>query len=136
MFLFDLPDGMFYSPSCVDGQTLKIGNHAGGEAVPDPSALLHETLPEDEVSVQRFVSERLVGVDASASRSAVCMYSMSPDGHFLFDRLPDVPLVVAAGFSGHGFKFSSVLGEAAADLIQHGRSQMNIDFLSANRLRP
>ena len=61
---------------------------------------------------------------------------MSPDGHFLFDRHPEYPLVIAAGFSGHGFKFTSVLGEATADLIQHGRTKLPVEFLSARRLTP
>ena len=58
---------------------------------------------------------------------------MSPDGHFLFDRHADLPLVVGAGFSGHGFKFASVLGEAAADLIQQGPTSLEIGFLSVSR---
>ena len=58
---------------------------------------------------------------------------MSPDGHFLFDQLSELPLVVGAGFSGHGFKFASVLGEAAAELIQQGGTSLDIDFLSINR---
>ncbi|MEJ7593789.1 MAG: hypothetical protein WKF77_19800 [Planctomycetaceae bacterium] len=62
------------------------------------------------------------------------MCEVSPDGHFLFDRHADLPLVVGAGFSGHGFKFASVLGEAAAELIQHSRTSLDIDFLSIARL--
>jgi glycine/D-amino acid oxidase-like deaminating enzyme len=62
------------------------------------------------------------------------MYSMSPDGHFLFDKRTDLPLVVGAGFSGHGFKFTSVLGEVAADLIESGQSRLDIDFWSSNRV--
>jgi glycine/D-amino acid oxidase-like deaminating enzyme len=61
------------------------------------------------------------------------MYSMTSDGHFLLDRLPEMPVVVAAGFSGHGFKFTSVLGEVAADLVQRGQTGLDIGFLSANR---
>jgi glycine/D-amino acid oxidase-like deaminating enzyme len=101
--------------------------------IADPSLFDRFNLQHDEASVSAFVSQRLVHVESRPQRSAVCMYSMSPDGHFLFDRLDDMPLVVAGGFSGHGFKFASVLGEAAAELIQHGTTSLDVDFLSAKR---
>jgi sarcosine oxidase len=59
---------------------------------------------------------------------------MSPDGHFLVDRHAEWPVVVNAGFSGHGFKFTPVIAEAAADLVERGRTGLPIDFLSRRRL--
>lgn len=134
MFFFDLPEGQFYGLPSLDGETIKVGEHTGGEIVDDPSHLSRSTTPKDSQPVSRFVATRLRDVDAVAQDSSVCMYSMSPDGHFLFDRHPEYPLVIAAGFSGHGFKFTSVLGEATADLIQHGRTKLPVAFLSARRL--
>ena len=134
MFFFDLPEGQFYGLPCVDGQTIKVGEHTGGTVVDDPSHVSRNITPEDSEPVSRFVASRLRDVDAVARNAAVCMYSMSPDGHFLFDRHPEYPLVIAAGFSGHGFKFTSVLGEATADLIQHSRTNLPVEFLSARRL--
>ena len=47
----------------------------------------------------------------------VCMFTNTPDEHFIIDAVPGAPNVyVAAGFSGHGFKFCSVIGEIMADL--------------------
>ncbi len=136
MFLFDLPEGQFYGLPSVDNLTIKVGEHTGGETVDDPSFVSRTITPEDALPVSRFVKFRLREVDAVARDAAVCMYSMSPDGHFLFDRHPEFPLVIAAGFSGHGFKFTSVLGEATADLIQYGRSSLPVSFLSAGRFVP
>ena len=133
MFFLDLPEGQFYGLPSIDGRTIKTGEHTGGETVNDPSTLERSILPGDEAPVSRFVEKRLVDIESTFCRSTVCMYSMSPDGHFLFDQLTDLPLVVAAGFSGHGFKFASVLGEAAAELIQKGRTSLDIEFLSINR---
>ncbi len=133
IFFLDLPEGQFYGLPSIDGRTIKTGEHTGGETVTDPSAVTRSILAVDERPVSRFVSERLADIESKPSRSAVCMYSMSPDGHFLFDQLSDLPLVVGAGFSGHGFKFASVLGEVAAELIQQGRPSLDIDFLSVNR---
>lgn len=133
IFFIDLPQGQFYGLPCVDGTTVKVGEHTGGESVADPSLVDRDVGPNDARPVSQFVAERLNGVKCIPCRSTVCMYSISPDGHFLFDRLSDLPLVVAGGFSGHGFKFASVLGEAAAELIQVDRSSLNFGFLSAKR---
>ena len=133
MFFLDLPEGQFYGLPSIDGRTIKTGEHTGGETVKDPSTLERSILAGDEAPVSRFVEKRLVDIESTFCRSTVCMYSMSPDGHFLFDQLTDMPLVVAAGFSGHGFKFASVLGEAAAELLQKGRTSLDIEFLSINR---
>ena len=133
IFFVDSPVGQFYGLPSIDGKTIKVAEHTGGEAIADPSSFDRINLQHDEASVSSFVSERLAHVESHPCRSAVCMYSMSPDGHFLFDRLTDMPLVVAGGFSGHGFKFASVLGEAAVELIHHGTSSLDVDFLSAKR---
>ncbi len=135
LFFVDLTEGQFYGLPSIDRQTIKVAEHTGGETIADPSMLARYSVTKDEQTVSQFVRERLLDVDAKSCRFAACMYSMSPDGHFLFDRLTDLPLVVAAGFSGHGFKFASVLGEAAADLVQHGKSSLDLDFLSVNRFQ-
>jgi sarcosine oxidase len=63
-----------------------------------------------------------------------CLYSNSPDGHFLIGPWGDSGRVtVASGFSGHGFKFMPVLGEALADLALRGSTRLPIGFLSAGR---
>ena len=71
---------------------------------------------------------------AEVVRHAVCLYEMSPDGHFVLDRLPGVPqVIVGAGFSGHGFKFAPVVGEILADYAQSGQTRRSAAFLSARR---
>jgi sarcosine oxidase len=65
----------------------------------------------------------------------VCMYTSTPDEHFILDHLPgyEKEVAIAAGFSGHGFKFSSVVGEIMADLAMNGGTALPIGFLSARR---
>ena len=59
---------------------------------------------------------------------------MSPDEHFIVDRDPaDERMLFAAGLSGHGFKFTSVLGEALADLALTGKTDLPIGFLGLGR---
>jgi glycine/D-amino acid oxidase-like deaminating enzyme len=66
-----------------------------------------------------------------------CLFTNSPDEHFVIDCHPDSPrVIVAAGFSGHGFKFASVVGEMLADLAQHGEStRFDLSLFSATRPR-
>lgn len=133
VFLMDLPDGQFYGIPSVDGATMKVAEHTGGEAVADPTRVDRVVRETDESPVSTFVRNHLNFAEPTARRSSVCMYSDSPDGHFLIDRHSEFPLVVAAGFSGHGFKFTSVLGEVAADLVQRNTISFDLQFLSANR---
>ena len=134
LFFVDAPESQFYGLPSVDGKTIKVGMHTGGEVVHDPSTMSRQVTDEDERPISQFAGKYLGGMKPQASRSVICMYSMTPDGHFLLDRLPELPVVVAAGFSGHGFKFTSVLGEVAADLVQRGQAGLDIGFLSASRL--
>src|SRR5262249_19214119 len=63
-----------------------------------------------------------------------CLFTNSPDGHFIIDRLEDSPQVgVAAGFSGHGFKFCSVVGEIMAELILEGSTTFDVEMFRLNR---
>jgi len=133
IFLIDLPEGQFYGLPAVDGERVKVGEHTGGDVVQDASTVDREIRAADRVPVDAFAAGCLRGLQSEACASAVCLYSMSPDGHFLFDRHPEYPLVTAAGFSGHGFKFTPVLGAAAAELIVDGSTQLPVQFLSKQR---
>jgi sarcosine oxidase len=63
-----------------------------------------------------------------------CIFTNSPDEHFVIDRLPDAPQVsVAAGFSGHGYKFCSVVGEIMADLAMHDGTSHDIGLFRLDR---
>ena len=68
-------------------------------------------------------------------RTKVCLYTNSPDGHFIIDRHPGAPerAVIACGFSGHGFKFATVIGEVLADLAVEGRTELPVRFLGLER---
>jgi sarcosine oxidase len=63
-----------------------------------------------------------------------CLFTNSPDEHFILDRHPHHPeVMLAAGFSGHGYKFCSVVGEIMADLAEKGEAQHDIGFLGLKR---
>jgi len=135
-FLFERTDGVFYGFPTLDGREMKVAEHSGGNPVSDPSHVDREVHPADTEPVSRFVAEALQGVKPAHHRHSVCMYTHTPDRHFLVDRHPEFANVaVAAGFSGHGFKFTPVLGEALADLTLDGRTDLPIGFLSLEQRR-
>jgi sarcosine oxidase len=135
VFAFDTDEGFFYGFPILDAAGLKVAEHSGGEEVRDPDALDRGLRPEDEAPVRRFLSRHLPAAAlAPRKHHAACMYTMTPDEHFLIDRHPAHDNVVfAAGFSGHGFKFASVVGEALADLADAGRTALPVEFLGAAR---
>ena len=120
---------------------VKIALH--GRNVPfDPDELFRPDVTNEEMdelrdAVRHWIPEASDYMVASKS----CLYTMSPDGHFIFDRAPgycdDAGLGnvwCVAGLSGHGFKMTPALGEAAADLLVEGKTELPIRFLNANRL--
>ena len=64
-----------------------------------------------------------------------CLYTNTPDEHFIIDHLPgyDRDVVIACGFSGHGFKFVPMIGEILADMALKGKTELPIDFLRLKR---
>lgn len=67
---------------------------------------------------------------------AACMFTNTPDEHFIVDRLgPDSPVVVASPCSGHGYKFAAVMGEILADLIESDEPRLNIDLFRLDRFQ-
>lgn len=133
-FFYELPYGLFYGFPCIDGQTVKVAQHSGGTVVADPLDVERALLPGDLPEADRFVSEILPGAVSTAGRHAVCLYTMTTDGHFVIDRHPRHENVVfATGFSGHGFKFMSAMGAILSELAVDGRTESPIDFLGTHR---
>jgi sarcosine oxidase len=133
-FLFETPEGIFYGFPRIDELGVKTARHAGGPVVTDPLAVDREVDVNDERLVETFLTKHLPDVSRRRTHHAACMYTLTPDEHFIVDRHPAYPQVVfAAGLSGHGFKFTCVLGEALADLALDGQTRLPIGFLSCNR---
>ena len=126
-FGFDTPDGFYYGFPPVSGRGFKVGLHKPRDHVTDPTALDRGLRPEEAKELVDFVGERLLRAAPRLSEHAVCMYTMSPDEHFIIDR--DDQVAYAAGFSGHGFKFATVVGEILAELSMDGGSRHPAGFL-------
>ena len=133
-YLFDLPDGIFYGLPAIDDFGLKAAEHTGGAIVTDPLNVNRDLQGDDQRRVEQFLSAHLPDVGQPCTHYSVCMYTLTPDEHFVVDRHPaDERIVLAAGLSGHGFKFTCVLGEALAELALAGSTELPIGFVSLKR---
>jgi sarcosine oxidase len=133
-FLFEQPEGIFYGLPSQDGQTVKVAEHTGGRVVANPDQEDRSVSPEELDSVGQFVSRSLPDIGISPERSSCCFYTMSPDQHFCIGRIANFEHVIAvAGLSGHGFKFTSVLGEIGSELLIDGEAKLPAAFLKWNR---
>lgn len=115
------PERFFYGfPQWGEG--VKVARHHEGEAcTPDT---VRRSVGESEVAEMRsLLAQYLPAANGALVRSAVCLYTNTPDRHFLLDRQPDHPQVwLVSPCSGHGFKFSSAIGEMVADLVTTGHT--------------
>lgn len=135
-FLFDLPEGIYYGFPSIDGSGVKVGRH-DGEAHPSPldgPLPPYGSYPEDGQDVSHYVQRYMPGVSPTAAKGSACTYTMTPDEHFIVDRHPEYAhIAIGAGFSGHGFKFASVIGEMLSKLALNESPGFDISLFSLDR---
>lgn len=135
LFFFENEVGCFYGFPAIDEHWgLKVAEHTGGEPIEDPCALTRDVDPVDQTRIETMVEAYFRG-SHTHQRHDVCMYTMTSDHDFLIDQHPDSPtLLIAGGFSGHGFKFASVLGKLIARESLFGVSDKRLKFLGFRKL--
>jgi sarcosine oxidase len=135
VFNMEAPEGRFYGFPVYGIPGFKIGKyHHRGEPVADPDQLDRECHPEDEAVLREGIRCYFPDADGPTMAMKACMFTNSPDEHFIIDRLPDRPNVaVAAGFSGHGFKFCSVIGEIMTELVVDGATRLDTSLFRLDR---
>lgn len=125
-----LPKPLYGFPDLGDG--VKAALHAFG-AVTTPASLDREIHPADIAAVKFALDGWLPGAAGRFRSGKACMYTLTPDEHFIIDRHPqDDGVIIAGGFSGHGYKFCPVVGEIIADLVD-GTTRHDVEFLSLRR---
>ncbi len=112
---------------------MKVAIH-GSDQVCTPETVDREI---HEPDLQRIVEQlrvRIPALDGKVLRAQTCMYTMSPDEHFVIGPHPQfASCSIACGFSGHGFKFACVVGEILADLAILGSTTHPIGLFSPMR---
>ena len=133
-FAFDTPRGFFYGFPALDGRGLKVAEHTGGRVVADPLQVDRAIDAAEQAAIEGWLADHLPCASRTRTAHEVCLYTMSPDHHFVVGLHPEHRQVaVAAGFSGHGFKFASVIGEVLADLALTGSTSHPVAFLAPDR---
>ena len=126
-------DGYYGFPIFAGSLGFKVALHAKADSV-DPRQPDRQIRDGDTAGLARFVSDHIPTAAGPLLSATVCLYTYSPDSHFIVDTHPRHPRVtLACGFSGHGFKFSTVMGEVLADLAMTGETELPIDFLRLKR---
>jgi len=121
------PGKYFYGFPDVGNGVKVAGHHEGEITHPDK---INRTVSAREIDdMHRLVSPYLPPITSRCLESVVCMYTNTPDGHFLIDKHPSHPQVLLVSpCSGHGFKFSAAIGEVVADIVVHGRSKFDLSL--------
>jgi sarcosine oxidase len=116
------------------GDGVKAAFHSYGDLT-DAAHLDREVDKARDIEpIMRAMEDWMPGAATALRAAKPCLYTLTPDGHFVVDRHPEHPrLVLCGGFSGHGFKFVPVIGEIAADLALGRDSRHEIEFLSLRR---
>lgn len=135
VFNLEVPEGRYYGFPEFGIPGFKIGRYHHREERVDPDAWDRDRLePEDEQVLRTAVHAYFPDADGPTLTLKTCMFTNTPDEHFIIDRLPDAPqVVVVSPCSGHGFKFASVIGEVAADLALDGATSHDLDLFKLDR---
>lgn len=126
------PGWAFYGfPDTGDG--FKVAVHHHGERA-TPESVERGLRPDDEETIRGLVRRYFPAGDGELREAAVCLYTNTPDEHFVIDRLPsDERVIVASPCSGHGFKFSPAIGEVLADLAMDEEPRFDLTPFALGR---
>ena len=140
MIAADNLGGVYYGFPYLAGEKfpgpegLKFAWHYPAEPA-DPDRVNREVSKEELKRIIDGLRKYFPALDGEIVASKTCLYTNTPDENFIIDHLPgyDGDVVIACGFSGHGFKFVPVIGEILADLAIDGKTDLPIDFLKLKR---
>ena len=113
------------------GEGVKVARHHDGRTIA-PDAVDREISTAEIDDIRSLVRRFVPGTDGPLLKSAVCLYTNTPDEHFWIDRHPaHAQVLIVSPCSGHGFKFASVMGEIVSDLLIEGRPHFDLSLFRA-----
>lgn len=128
------PRAVLYGFPNVGNEGIKAAFHHS-HTFTTPDVINRDIVPQEVQSVRAALADWLPDGNGKHLASSVCMYTLTPDEHFLIGWHPHHRnVIVAGGFSGHGFKFCSVVGELLADLVVNGSTKHDIGLFGFERL--
>ncbi|MDB4896055.1 MAG: dependent oxidoreductase [Firmicutes bacterium] len=124
---------VFYGFPALPGEGVKVAFHHSGQ-ITTPDAIDRQVSAEEVAAMRQTLAAWLPDAAGECLRSTACMYTNTPDEHFVIGLHPGDPnVVLAGGFSGHGFKFCSVVGEVLADLAMDGGTRHPVGLFRPGR---
>jgi len=134
VFVADVPEGNYYGFPVFEVPGFKFGKHHHRGRTGHPAELGSEPTCEDETVLREFADRYMPAGTGPTMQLATCLYTNTPDEDFILDVHPDHErVVVGAGFSGHGFKFASVVGEVLADLAEDATTAHPVERFELGR---
>ena len=134
VFLLQNADGIFYGFPDDGASGVKVAKHHHADESVDPDHCEREVSAADEAIIRAVLAAHLPAADGPRLAATTCLYTMTPDGDFILDRLPGHEAIIAASpCSGHGFKFAPVIGEVLADLALTGSTSHDISRFALAR---
>ena len=134
VFVLEAEEGTFYGFPEYGVPGFKIGRYHHLYEKVHPATMDRTVGARDEAALRAAVARYVPDANGPLRSSATCLFTNTPDEHFIVDRAPDTPeVLLVSPCSGHGFKFSSVMGEICADLVQHGRTSHDIGLFRLAR---
>ncbi len=132
--LWEMPDGDVFATLPDEGHGVKCGmHHAGAPTSPEH---VSRAVTQGENAVARELLETVMpGAGGKLREARVCLYTNTPDRHFIIDWLDGHRVLIVSPCSGHGFKFGSAIGQVAAELVLDGRSWIDVKPFSISRFR-
>jgi sarcosine oxidase len=115
VFILESRHGLHYGFP-VDALGVKVGKHYHHDETVDPDTYDRSVSARDEAVIRAALADHLPAVNNRMRLAQTCLYTMTPDGHFLIDSGASPHIIFVSACSGHGFKFAPVIGEIAADL--------------------
>lgn len=133
--MWEVDGRIFYSTPDV-GQGVKVGYHHGGETGA-PDSIRREVSPNEQDEARALLDRLCPPAAGKVTASLVCLYTNTPDQHFLIDTHPGHANVhVVSACSGHGFKFSAAIGEAVADAVEGKAPRVDLTPFQRRRFAP
>lgn len=130
-------EGRYYGLPIHGVPGFKLGRYHHFEEQVDPDQWDRECHLRDEAILRSFTERYFPEAAGPTMGLRACMFTNTRDEHFILDQHPDHPqVVIGSPCSGHGFKFSSVMGEILADLAEHGTTRHDISMHRLKRLLP
>ena len=132
--LWELHDGEVFATLPDEGHGVKCGMHHAG-ALTSPETV-NRIVGDSENEKARLTLERVMpGAGGLLKESRVCLYTNTPDRHFIIDWAMKGRALVVSPCSGHGFKFASAIGEIAAELVTENRTWLDLAPFSLSRFQ-